>query len=66
MRTDRCLLIVWLGRNDHTRVDAIELYDHKLDPREKVNIAKQPENAALLKQLMEQWRKGWQGAKPAS
>jgi len=65
MRTDRYRLTVWLGRNDHTHVDAIELYDHKVDPQENVNIAKQPANDALLKELMEQWRKGWQGAKPA-
>jgi hypothetical protein len=45
-------------------VDSIELYDHKHDPQENVNIAKQPANEALLKELMEQWRKGWQGAKP--
>jgi iduronate 2-sulfatase len=64
MRTDRYRLTVWLGRNDHTHVDAIELYDHQEDPQENVNIAKQPANAALVKQLMEQWRKGWQGAKP--
>jgi arylsulfatase A-like enzyme len=64
MRTDRYRLTVWLGRNDHSHVDSIELYDHKHDPQENVNIAKQPANEALLKELMEQWRKGWQGAKP--
>ncbi len=57
-------LTVWVGRDDHIRADAIELYDHQADPQENVNVAKQPANAALVKQLMEQWRKGWQGAKP--
>ena len=64
MRTDRYRLTVWLGRNDHSHVDAIELYDHQVDPQENVNIAKHPENAELMKGLMEQWKKGWQGAKP--
>lgn len=64
MRTDRYRLTVWLGRDDHTHVDAVELYDHKLDPQEDVNVAKLPANAALVKQLMEQWSKGWKGAKP--
>jgi hypothetical protein len=64
MRTDRYRLTVWLGRSDHSHVDAIELYDHQADPQENVNIAKLPANADLVKGLMEQWRKGWQGAKP--
>jgi len=45
-------------------VDAIELYDHQSDPQENYNIAKKPENADLVKKLMDQWKKGWQGAKP--
>lgn len=66
MRTDRYRLTVWLGRNDHSHVDATELYDHQLDPQENVNIANRPENADVLKGLMEQWKKGWQGAKPSA
>jgi iduronate 2-sulfatase len=64
MRTDRYRFTVWVGRADHSRIDAIELYDHRGDPQENVNIAKLPENAELVKRLMEQWRRGWQGAKP--
>ena len=64
MRTDRYRLTVWLGRNDHSHVDAIELYDHQTDPQENTNIAKLPENSALVKELMDQWKKGWQAAKP--
>jgi arylsulfatase A-like enzyme len=64
MRTDRYRLTVWLGRNDHSHIDAIELYDHRMDPQENVNIAKLPENAELVKGLMDQWRRGWQEAKP--
>ena len=64
MRTDRYRLTVWVSRNDHSKVDATELYDHQVDPQENVNIAKDPANAELLKKLMEQWKQGWQGAKP--
>ena len=66
MRTDRYRFTVWVGRADHTKVEAIELYDHQVDPQENVNIAKLPANAALVAQLTEQWRKGWKGAMPPS
>ena len=64
MRTDRYRFTAWVGRNDHSKVDAIELYDHQTDPQENTNIANLPANAALVEQLTAQWRKGWQGAKP--
>ena len=64
MRTDRYRLTVWVDSGDHAKVDAIELYDHQADPQENTNIAKSSE--ALVKRLMEQWRKGWKGAKPPS
>jgi arylsulfatase A-like enzyme len=64
MRTDRYRFTVWVGKTDHAKVDAIELYDHQNDPQENVNIAPDPANAEFVKQLMEQWNQGWQGAKP--
>jgi len=64
MRTDRYRFTVWVDRNDHTKVDAVELYDHKTDPQENYSLAKKPEYAELVKSLMEQWQKGWQGNKP--
>ena len=64
MRTERYRLTVWVGRDDHTKIDAIELYDHQLDPQENFNVAKVPANGELVEQLMAQWRGGWQGAKP--
>ena len=64
MRTDRHRFTVWVGRKDHTEVDAMELYDHQNDPQENTNIANDPANAQLVKQLMEQWKQGWKGAKP--
>jgi arylsulfatase A-like enzyme len=64
MRTDRYRLTVWVARDDHSKVDAVELYDHQADPGENVNIAKDPANADLLKKLMNQWTSGWKGARP--
>jgi len=66
MRTDRYRLTVWVGRNDHSKTDAIELYDELKDPQENTNIAKLPGNADLVEQLMVQWRQGWQGALPSA
>jgi len=64
MRTDRYRFTVWVDRDDHTKVDAIELYDHQTDPQENTNVAKDPANADLVKSLMKQWEGGWQAAKP--
>ncbi len=64
MRTDRYRLTVWLDYKDRARVDAVELYDHQADPEENRNIANLPANKQLVAGLMEQWKKGWQGAKP--
>ncbi len=64
MRTERYRFTVWVDRKDHSKVDAIELYDQQKDPQENQNIAKDPANAALVAKLMAQWKLGWQGAKP--
>ena len=64
MRTARYRFTVWVARGDHAKIDAVELYDHQSDPQENTNVAKFPANAALVEQLMAQWRRGWQGALP--
>jgi arylsulfatase A-like enzyme len=64
MRTDRYRFTGWVDRNDHSKIDAIELYDHQTDPQENINIAKLPANAALVERLTAQWRAGWRGALP--
>ena len=64
MRTERYRLTVWVGRDDHSKIDAIELYDHQTDPQENTNIAQLPANAVLVETLMTQWRAGWKGAQP--
>jgi iduronate 2-sulfatase len=66
MRTDRYRFTVWVARDDHTRIDAVELYDHQTDPQENTNIARLPANAGLVESLLAQWRRGWQGALPAA
>lgn len=62
MRTDRYRFTRWVRRNNHEKVDAVELYDHKTDPQENVNIAGDPANAALVATLTKQWLAGWKGA----
>jgi arylsulfatase A-like enzyme len=64
MRTDRYRFVVWVSRENHSKIDAIELYDHQVDPQENQNLAKRPEHKALVEKLMGQWRAGWQGNGP--
>jgi iduronate 2-sulfatase len=63
MRTERYRFTRWVHRDDHSKVDSLELYDEQTDPQENVNIAKDPKNAALITKLTEQWMNGWRGAK---
>ena len=46
MRTDRYRFTVWVNRDDHSKIDAIELYDHQVDPQENRNVAKLPARLA--------------------
>jgi iduronate 2-sulfatase len=62
LRTERYRLTRWVHRNDHAKLDAVELYDHQTDPQENTNIAGDPKHAALVARLTEQWQKGWRGA----
>jgi len=63
MRTDRYRLTRWVHREDHTRVEAVELYDHQADPQENINLARDSKNASLVAELTSQWQAGWQGAR---
>ncbi|WP_242521416.1 sulfatase [Tamlana sp. s12] len=60
MRTNDYRFIVW---KDYTKKDSeplfYELFDHRTDPNETKNIAS--ENPELVKQLLEQFNKGWKG-----
>ena len=56
----------WLHRDDYSRIDALELYDHQTDPQENQNLARLPEHRALVEKLTAQLRAGWKAARPAS
>ena len=60
MRTDIYRFVVW---KDYTKPQVepvfFELYDHQNDPEETVNIARA--NPEIVKQLLEQFNKGWKG-----
>jgi arylsulfatase A-like enzyme len=64
MRTDRYRLTRWVNRKDHSKVDAVELYDHLTDPQENTNVVNVAANQAILEKLTAQWEAGWQGALP--
>jgi arylsulfatase A-like enzyme len=66
MRTDRYRFTQWRQRNDHSNVEAMELYDHQIDPHENENIAQKPENKSLVEELTKQINAGWKGAKPSA
>ena len=59
MRTDRYRFTQWVNRDDHSKVDAVELYDHQRDPQENQNIAGKPESAVLVKELSAKLQAGW-------
>lgn len=54
MRTDRYRFIRWVDTRNPEKSIAVELYDHKTDPNETVNLAKNPEYTEQLKKLEEQ------------
>jgi arylsulfatase A-like enzyme len=64
MRTDRYRFTRWVDRDDHSKVDAVELYDHETDPQENNNVAHDPINKQLVEQLTTQWLAGWKEAIP--
>ena len=56
MRTDRWRITRWTEKNKPV---ALELYDHKNDPAENVNLAAKEEHAQLVKQLTAQLQATW-------
>ena len=64
MRTDRYRLTRWVDHADHSKVDAVELYDHQTDPQENTNIVQVAAHKALVEQLTAQCLAGWRGALP--
>jgi arylsulfatase A-like enzyme len=73
IRTDRYRYVEWrrwtavgsgLAR-EAPAVVARELYDHRMDPLETVNVAGRAANAAVIERLAQQLRAGWRAARPA-
>lgn len=63
IRTDRFRYVEWkqwIGG----KIVSEELYDHKTDPDENINIASRPENHELVSRLSKMLRQGWKKAKP--
>jgi arylsulfatase A-like enzyme len=63
MRTDTHRYTEW---RDITKqeVEARELYDHRTDPEENVNVVDRAENRELVERLSEMLRAGYQAARP--
>ena len=64
MRTDRHRFTMWVDSKDHSKVDAVELYDHPTDPQENENIAGRADMAATVEKLTARLRAGWKAALP--
>ncbi|QDU88877.1 Choline-sulfatase [Pirellulimonas nuda] len=63
MRTDRYRFTRWVDRDDHSKVYAVELYDHQTDPQENTNLADDPSHQSLVSKLTKQWEAGCRGAR---
>ena len=63
MRTERFRYTQWQDRKTG-KVMARELYDHKIDPQENVNVAAQPEYAKDVNRLSRMLKRGWRAALP--
>ncbi|MHC4672000.1 MAG: sulfatase [Planctomycetota bacterium] len=62
MKTDRYRYTEWTQASQQPA--GIELYDHKNDPQENVNLANRPENKKLVAKLSKMLNAGWQEALP--
>ncbi len=63
MRTDRYRYVEWINR-DTKAVAGRELYDHKNDPDENINIAGHADHASIVEDLSAQLKRGWRAALP--
>ena len=62
MRTADYRYTEW--RLSEGKIDSIELYDHKDDAIESINIAYKKENESLVKELSQKLNAGWKAALP--
>jgi iduronate 2-sulfatase len=63
MKTDRYRYTEWV-RQKTGKVEATELYDHREDPGENVNLAVKPGHEATLERLAGMMDGGWKAARP--
>jgi arylsulfatase A-like enzyme len=56
IRTDRHRYTEWVRRG---KLVAVELYDHRIDPGENVNLAAKPEHDVVVDELARQFRALW-------
>ncbi|MBI1355213.1 MAG: sulfatase-like hydrolase/transferase [Acidobacteria bacterium] len=64
LRTDRYRYTEWVDRQ--RKVVARELYDHRQDPAETLNIAERPDAAEAVAACSKQLAAGWRAALPES
>jgi arylsulfatase A-like enzyme len=62
MKTDRYRYTEWV-RRETGEVEARELYDHKNDPGENLNLAGKAEQQAVVMRLAGMMEKGWEGVR---
>lgn len=62
IRTDRHRYIEWTNKSG--AVVARELYDHRIDPEERENVAGSPANQMVVENLADQLHAGWKAALP--
>jgi arylsulfatase A-like enzyme len=63
MKTDRYRYIEWI-RTRTGEVKASELYDHRNDPDENINIINDPEYTDTIEEMKKVMAAGWKGARP--
>ncbi len=63
IRTERYRYVEWTNWATNENVGC-ELYDHRTDPQENVNIADSPEKRDIIQELAAKLRAGWQAAVP--
>jgi iduronate 2-sulfatase len=64
MRTDRYRYTEW--KTEQGELVGLELYDHRNDPEENVNLAARPGHEKLLEELRRKLSDGWRAARPES
>jgi arylsulfatase A-like enzyme len=62
VRTEDFRFVRWVNRrNDRGEIQSVELYDHRVDPREYVNVVREPKYAVAVQRLnwmLDAWQEG--------